>query len=261
MATTTTSTTPASTTAKTSPNLLLPIPPHISYTATKLIGIDDQHQPTCTFGYKELVRREVKYMIMRPKIIPVVILVILATVSLVAKAPSVVAPSAQAAQADYFLKIEGIEGESQASSREGQIEILSWSWGETDPGVEQVIAGVGRANAGQPEFTDIFVQAYLSKASPKLMEAVATGKLIPSVVLTGLRSGADGSQHEYLEITLTNVQVTAYQTGGSQSEPLPIDSLSFNYEKIEYEYTPQNADGTAGSPVKAGYDLKKNEKV
>jgi type VI secretion system secreted protein Hcp len=200
-------------------------------------------------------------MILTTRIIPVLLLIVLAAATLVVNTPPATISSIQAAQADYFLKIEGIEGESDARNRQGEIEILSWSWGETSPGVEQVIAGVGRAGASQPEFADISVKAYLSKASPKIMEAVATGQHIPVVILTGLRQGQDGSQEEYLKITLTDVLISSYQTGGSQSEPLPIDNFSFNYEKIEYEYTPQKSDGTADSPVKAGYDLKKNQKI
>lgn len=186
-------------------------------------------------------------------------MLVLAAATLVVKAPPTQAPTAEATQVDYFLKIEGIEGESQARGHQGEIELLSWSWGETNAGVEHMIAGVGQAGAGQPEFADIAVEAYLSKTSPKIMEAVATGQYIPQVVLTGVRQGE--TQLEYLKITMTDVFARYYQTGGSQSDILPVDNVSFNYQKIEYEFTPQKADGTAGSPVKAGYDLKKNQKI
>ena len=35
---------------------------------------------------------------------------------------------------DYFLKIDGIEGESQDSKHSKEIELESWSWGETQTG-------------------------------------------------------------------------------------------------------------------------------
>ncbi|HEY7575111.1 MAG TPA: type VI secretion system tube protein Hcp, partial [Thermoanaerobaculia bacterium] len=33
------------------------------------------------------------------------------------------------AKTDYFLKIDGIEGESQDGKHKGEIDVLSWSWG------------------------------------------------------------------------------------------------------------------------------------
>ena len=38
------------------------------------------------------------------------------------------------ATVDFFLKIEGIEGESEDRAHKGEIEILSWSWGVTNAG-------------------------------------------------------------------------------------------------------------------------------
>jgi type VI secretion system secreted protein Hcp len=32
---------------------------------------------------------------------------------------------------DYFLKIDGIPGESTDSKHKDEIDVLSWSWGET----------------------------------------------------------------------------------------------------------------------------------
>ena len=38
-----------------------------------------------------------------------------------------------------------------------------------------------------------------------------------------------------------------------------MDSISFNFSKIEFSYAPQKDDGTLDSPVVHNYDLKKNE--
>jgi type VI secretion system secreted protein Hcp len=162
-----------------------------------------------------------------------------------------------AAQVDYFLKIEGIEGESVVEGRVGEIAIQEFSWGEEEAGMEMVVANVG-GGAGKPVFSDFNFQTRINKASPKLMEAVATGMNIPEVTLFGLRAGEQRQQ--FLIVKLKDVHVTSYQTGGSGSD-LPMDSFSLNYSRIEFEYYPQNPDGTLESPVKAGWDLKKNEKI
>ena len=36
------------------------------------------------------------------------------------------------AQGDFFLKIDGIDGESKDSKHQGSLELDSWSWGETN---------------------------------------------------------------------------------------------------------------------------------
>lgn len=48
---------------------------------------------------------------------------------------------------------------------------------------------------------------------------------------------------------------------GSVRMVMPADQVSLNFSKIEFEYKPQNPDGSLGSPVKAGYDVKANKKV
>ena len=38
------------------------------------------------------------------------------------------------AQVDYFLKVKGIDGESADGKHKGEIDVESWSWGETQSG-------------------------------------------------------------------------------------------------------------------------------
>lgn len=65
-----------------------------------------------------------------------------------------------------------------------------------------------------------------------------------------------------MKYTFSDLIISSYQTGGSSgSGVVPTEQISFNYAKMEVEYKEQKADGTLGGPVKAGWDLKKNEKV
>jgi hypothetical protein len=41
---------------------------------------------------------------------------------------------AEGAAVDYFLEIEGVEGESTSEEHKGQIEIISFSWGMSNSG-------------------------------------------------------------------------------------------------------------------------------
>ena len=155
---------------------------------------------------------------------------------------------------DYFLKIDGIEGESQDSKHKAEIEVLSWSWGETNSGSEATGLGGG---AGKVQMQDFHFTMQASKASPKLLLACANGQHIKKAVLTCRKAGKE--QQEYLKITFTECMVSSFQTGGSAGEVIPVDQISLNYAQINYEYKEQKDDGTLGGAVPAGWNLKKNE--
>jgi len=165
-------------------------------------------------------------------------------------------PNADAA-VDYFLKIEGIEGESKSEGHEKEIDVLSWSWGLAQ--ACSPVAGGGGTTC-KANFSDASFQKRLDKSSPKLFLAVASGQHIPTAELFGSNVAIKG-ENEFLIIKMTDVLITSYQIGGSSGGDIPTDSISLNYAKIEFSYRPQKADGTLDSPVKAGWDIAKNTKI
>jgi type VI secretion system secreted protein Hcp len=153
---------------------------------------------------------------------------------------------------DYFLKIKGIEGESHDSKHKNEIDVLSFSWGETQTGTH---AGGGGGGAGKVSMQDFHFVMKTNKASPKLLLACANGEHIGEALLTCRKAGKD--QQEFMKIKFYDLLVSSYQTGGSSTgDEIPMDQISLNYAKIEYEYREQQPDGTLGGPIKAGYDLK-----
>jgi len=158
--------------------------------------------------------------------------------------------------ADMFLKIDGVEGESPDGKHKGEIELLSFSYGATQPGS----AGHGGGSGiGKVQVSDFHFSKYLDKASPKLFEFCATGKHTPKVVLTCRKAG--GEQQEYLKLTLSEVIVSSIQNSGSGGDSLPTESVTLNFSKIEIEYKGQDEKGNLTGGVKAGWDLSKNQKV
>ncbi len=155
---------------------------------------------------------------------------------------------------DFFLKIDGIEGESKDSKHQNEIDVLSWSFGAHQHGS---MAGGGGGGAGKVSMQDFTFSMRMCKATPKLLLHCANGKHIPSALLTARKAGE--TQQEYLKIKFTDLLVSSYQTGGGGEEPL--ESISLNFSKIEFEYREQKKDGTLDGPIPAGWDLKKNEKV
>jgi len=161
------------------------------------------------------------------------------------------------AAVDYYLKIDGIEGESGDSKHKGEIELQSWSWGETNIGDASRGSGMG---AGKVSMQDFHFVMKINKASPKLMLACATGQHIPKAVLTCRKAGGD--QKEFLTVNFADLLISSYQTGGAGgADILPTEQISFNFSKIEMEYKAQDAKGQLTGSIKTGYDLKQNKKV
>lgn len=162
-----------------------------------------------------------------------------------------------AANQDYFLKIDGIDGESGDSKHKGEIDVLSWSIGASNGGSMHFQGGGG---SGKVAYQDFHFAQRMSKASPKLLQACSSGQHIPKAVLTVRKAG--GSQQEFFKVTMSDLLVSSFQTGGSGGDnSLPIEQISINFSKIEVEYKEQNAKGELGGAVKAGWDIKQNIKV
>jgi type VI secretion system secreted protein Hcp len=159
------------------------------------------------------------------------------------------------AAVDYFLKVDGIAGESK--SREGEIDLESWSWGASQSGTHSAGGGGG---AGKVSMQDFHFVMKVNKATPKLILACAKGDHIPKAVLTCRKAG--GKQEEFLKYTFSDVLVSSYQTGGSGgSDIVPTEQISLNYTKMEVEYKEQQERGTLGGAIKAGWDLKTSTPV
>lgn len=158
---------------------------------------------------------------------------------------------------DFFLKIDGIPGESADSKHKGEIELLSYSFGASQTGS---FAYGGGGGSGKVQFQDFNFMMKMSKATPKLFLACATGEHIKSAVLTARKAGKQ--QQEFYTIKFSDVLVSSYQTSGSGGgDEVPTESISFNFTKVETEYKEQKADGTLAGGIKAGYDIKANKAV
>lgn len=159
------------------------------------------------------------------------------------------------AAVDYFLKIAGIDGESTAAGHKGEIDLESWSWGESNTGP---LPG-GGGGAGKVSMNDFSFVMTLNRASPKLFLACAQGEHIKTAWLTAHRAG--GKQADYfLKWSFADLLISSYQTGAASGES-PHDQISFNFSKIEVEYKEQKPDGSFAPSIKAGWDVKTNKKI
>lgn len=161
------------------------------------------------------------------------------------------------AAVDYFMRIDGVPGESTDAKRKGEIDLESWSWGETQTGT---YGGGGGSGAGKVQMQDLHFVMRVNKASPRLLLACATGEHVKSAALTCRKAGE--GQQDFLIFTFGDVVVSSFQTGGSESsDSLPMDQVSLSYTRIQVEYREQKPDGSLGPPTKVGWDLLKNQKI
>ena len=154
------------------------------------------------------------------------------------------------AAVDYFLKIDGIQGESRDDRHKDEIDIESFSWGETQSGTFAVGGGGG---SGKISMQDFHFTMPVNKASPALFLACAQGDHIKNAILTCRKAGRD--QQEFMKVTMNDVLVSSFQIGGAGGV-VPTDQISLNFVKIEVEYQEQDATGKLVGPIKKWFDLK-----
>ena len=152
----------------------------------------------------------------------------------------------------WFLEVDGIAGEVTSTTHRGTIEVQSWTWGVLGGSVGVTGGGVG---SGKPTFQDLAVVTSISKASPLLLKACATGTHIKTVVLHGVKPGE--RPLEFLTYTLSDVVVTFVQQGDADTGA-PVEHVSFGFRKVKADYRPQKADGSLGPAVTFSFDVAKN---
>ena len=154
---------------------------------------------------------------------------------------------------DMFIKIKGIEGESEDSKHGKEIDVLAWSWGVSQSGTLHTGGGGG---AGKASIQDISVTKWVDKASSSLMRSCVSGEHIDEATLTVRKAGKDPL--EYLIIKLSPVLVTSVSTGGSGGEDRLTENITLNFGKVEYTYKTQDSKGAAKDTMPFKYDVKQN---
>ena len=152
---------------------------------------------------------------------------------------------------NIFLDVDGFPGESKDAAHPNTIELDSFSWGVSN---HTSISSGGGGSAGKATFQDLHFTNHVHKSSPKLMLACASGQHIKKAVLY-VRKAGGSNPVDYYKVTFEDVLVSSYNTAGTGGGDAPEDAVSFNFAKIEFDYSPQNSDGTIGQLVTGGWDL------
>jgi type VI secretion system secreted protein Hcp len=152
---------------------------------------------------------------------------------------------------DFYLKLDGIEGEAVAKGFENQIQLLSFSWGGTQ---HTSVAGTGGSGAGKVDLADLSIMKNMDKATSPIFKALVSGTHIKTGVLSATKAGSAGKP--FLKLSFEELFVTSQQI--SASSEIPSESVSFSYNKIKEEYSTQNEQGVLTATGAVTYNLKEN---
>ena len=164
---------------------------------------------------------------------------------------------------DAFLKLDGIDGESQDAFHKDEIEILSFSWGEKPIQFANGSgAGSGRVAMGPRSLNFSFVKQ-VDKASPLLMLRACEGNSIKQGTLTCRKAGGTqaltsaagvGGEVDFLKVVLSDIFITDIVQGGvGANDAAPMDQVSLSFQKFEITVMPAGGgDNVVGSCSAAG---------
>lgn len=138
-----------------------------------------------------------------------------------------------------FLKIDGINGESNDKTHKSWISVDSFSLGAHSSG--------GGGGAGKTTIQSFTITKTIDKASPLLFLGAANGKNYKEMVLSFERK-AGGTQMDYLKFTFGNVRISDVTDGTSQKQ-MPEEQVSFTFQKCKETFIPISSSGKAGTPV------------
>jgi type VI secretion system secreted protein Hcp len=156
-----------------------------------------------------------------------------------------------------FIKFDGVDGEAQDKDHKGWSDILSFSWGIHRAGV----GATGQTRRrGVATVEDVVINKEYDKSSPKLAEAVCTGKVFPKVEIHDTTTYAE-NRATYLKYELKNVLVTSHAVSGSTGgDAVPTETMSLNFEEIKQTYVEYDAKGSKKGNVEMTWKVEEGEK-
>jgi type VI secretion system secreted protein Hcp len=154
-----------------------------------------------------------------------------------------------------YLKIGDIKGESVDKDHKDWINLLSVSQSLTRP----MSAGISGSTRQRASVTcgDVVCVKEMDASTPKLIQAVCDGTVFPKVQIDLCTSTGAGARVPYYQWELVNVMVSDYSVSGATDGPeVPTESISLNYEEIQWTYDKMGKDGASKGKVDASWKVE-----
>lgn len=148
-----------------------------------------------------------------------------------------------------FMHVDGgalgtIEGEATEKGHEKWITLAGYDGDATAPTASG--SGGGGA-AGKVQFEPIVVTKPIDTSTPKLFEALVTGRQLPAVQIDFVRPDGAGGDVVFYSVKLKNVLVTeVHQSDAGKSDGHMLEQVSLDFQSIEITYGGGTASGGSG---------------
>jgi type VI secretion system secreted protein Hcp len=149
-----------------------------------------------------------------------------------------------------YVTIDGREGPSTA--HKGSIDVLSFSFGASQTATYGTGASGMEARAGRADVSNLTIMKVTDKLSPNLFDDCVTGNILKTVTIFYDKMLGDDSQ-DFYKIEMTDAMITSVQTSGSSE--VPVESVSFAFQKVKVCYNPEADDGSLAGWVEKGFDM------
>ncbi len=158
---------------------------------------------------------------------------------------------------DAYLKFEGgpkLSGESERKGHEGDIEIMSFSFGASNPAT--ISGGTKGSAAGKGTVSSFNISKVADTASPILFQACMKGDHFPKATVTLNKSGGD-AHLPYLIFEFEEVYISSVQwSGASGGDDRPMESISFDFGSVKTTYSQQTETGSAGEQIIGKWNVR-----
>lgn len=157
-----------------------------------------------------------------------------------------------------YLKVPDIDGESKRAEHEEEIDFHGVKWGITR--AHSSSSGSGRTQSSAT-INELIITKYVDAASVYLAMATLQGISFDEIILY-VRKDSGDTHLDYLKITMSKCVFTNYSilNDGSMSNDgraseLIEEQLGIVFEKINYIYTVQEDDHSAGAEHEQEFDV------
>jgi len=156
---------------------------------------------------------------------------------------------------EMFLKFQDdVPGESKAKGHDGEIALLSFSFGATNP--SSVASGNTGSGAGKVDLTHLSIQKEVDLASPVLFQQCCAGKHFDSATLVVREAG--GEPVEYWTMVMKQVFVDSVNWGAAAGGGKPSESVALSFAECKITYWSQSDKGAKDKKAEAGWNVKTN---
>jgi type VI protein secretion system component Hcp len=155
----------------------------------------------------------------------------------------------------YFLKVDGVTGDSTVKGFEGWFSVDGFDLGVKN--ISSPSAGTG-GGAGKAQFSPLTVDIHSLTGLASLFGDAASGHVLPKVELAGVET-IKGQSLKVYDIKLSDVSVSGFE---NDPGPNGVETeLTLNFTKISVTDQPPGRHGRPGTPQTATFDLKANTAI